>query len=251
MSSPRSRTPSPGTRGCLPSRPPPELHPKHITHRYGYITQAPECLPIRSRDSSSHLCPLNGRYNSAPHGAPTTTGPPPRPWPSADDEPARCRAGDPEGRAATSGSHVHLTTVRRVRRPAPAPVASPRLRRRPSPWPPRRRNQPAPELTPPPGGGHALHPGPYPPDLSRWNSYGALTADFSRAPSRLACRTRAVWQYRHVPSLSGLLPPSPASPGSGFPQLQPGRCDDPAAESFHLRTVMKRLVAHGFHVPHA
>ena len=31
---------------------------------------------IRSRDSSSHLCPLNGRYNSAPHGAPTTTGTP-------------------------------------------------------------------------------------------------------------------------------------------------------------------------------
>ena len=26
-------------------------------------------------------------------------------------------------------------------------------------------------------------------------------------PSRLACRTRTVWQYRHVPSLSGLLPP--------------------------------------------
>ena len=102
-------------------------------------------------------------------------------------------------------------------------------------------------MTPPHNRGHALHPGPYPPDLSRWNSYGALTTDSSRAPSRLACRTRAVWQYRHVPSLSGLLPPLPAPPGSGCPQLQPDRCDDPAAESFHLRTVMKRLVAHGFH----
>jgi hypothetical protein len=30
----------------------------------------------------------------------------------------------------------------------------------------------------------------------------------------------------------------------------PGRCDSPAAESFHLRTVTKRLVAHGFRVPH-
>ena len=38
-------------------------------------------------------------------------------------------------------------------------------------------------------------------------------------PSRLACRTRAVWQYRPVPPLSGLLPPSPAPPGSGCPQL--------------------------------
>jgi hypothetical protein len=41
----------------------------------------------------------------------------------------------------------------------------------------------------------------------------------SRAPSRLACRTRTVWQCQPVPALSGLLPPSPASPGSGCPQL--------------------------------
>src|SRR6266498_4329881 len=34
---------------------------------------------IRSRDISSRLCPLRGRYTSAPHGAPTTTGAPPRP----------------------------------------------------------------------------------------------------------------------------------------------------------------------------
>jgi hypothetical protein len=31
-----------------------------------------------------------------------------------------------------------------------------------------------------------------------------------RAPSRLACRTRTVWQYQHVPSLSGLLPTLPS-----------------------------------------
>ena len=42
-----------------------------------------------------------------------------------------------------------------------------------------------------------------------------------RTPSRLASRTRTIWQYWHVPSLSGLLPPSPASPGSGCPQLHP------------------------------
>ena len=38
-------------------------------------------------------------------------------------------------------------------------------------------------------------------------------------PSRLDCRTQAVWQYRPVPSLSGLLPPFLASPRSGFPHL--------------------------------
>src|ERR1700745_3194170 len=36
---------------------------------------------IRSRDISSRLCPLRGQYNSAPHGAPTTTGTP-SPWDS-------------------------------------------------------------------------------------------------------------------------------------------------------------------------
>jgi hypothetical protein len=64
-------------------------------------------------------------------------------------------------------------------------------------------------LTPPTGESHALQPGPYPPDLSRWNAYGCFTTDFSRAPSRLACRTRTIWQYRYVPALSRLLPAIP------------------------------------------
>jgi hypothetical protein len=68
------------------------------------------------------------------------------------------------------------------------------------------------------GGGHALHPGPYPPDLSRWNAYGCFNTDFSRAPSRLACRTRTIWQYRYVPALSGLLP---ALPGVSRTRLPP------------------------------
>jgi hypothetical protein len=80
---------------------------------------------------------------------------------------------------------------------------------------------------PPRGSGHALHPGPYPPDLSRWNSYGALTAGSSRIPSCLASRTRTVWQYRHVPSLSGLLPPPrrlpvQLPPASARPLRRPG-----------------------------
>jgi hypothetical protein len=64
-------------------------------------------------------------------------------------------------------------------------------------------------VDPPTRGSHALHPGPYPPDLSRWNSYGCFNTDFSRTPSRLARRTRTIWQYRHVPALSGLLPALP------------------------------------------
>ena len=63
-------------------------------------------------------------------------------------------------------------------------------------------------------------------------------------PSRLACRTRTVWRCRPVPSLSGLLPPDPAPPGSGCPQLQrpaaTGRRRAPSS-----RPVIWRLVAHG------
>jgi hypothetical protein len=54
--------------------------------------------------------------------------------------------------------------------------------------------------------GHALHPGPYPPGWSRFDRLRGFTTDSSRAPSRLACRTRTVWQYQHVPALSGPLP---------------------------------------------
>ena len=42
----------------------------------------------------------------------------------------------------------------------------------------------------------------------------------------------------------GCLPPSPASPGSGCPQLQWTRCDESTAVSFHHGTVRERLVAH-------
>jgi len=42
----------------------------------------------------------------------------------------------------------------------------------------------------------------------------------SRIPSRLAHRARPVRQFRTDATLSRLLPPSPATPGSGFLQLQ-------------------------------
>jgi hypothetical protein len=39
------------------------------------------------------------------------------------------------------------------------------------------------------------------------------------------------------------FPPSPASPGSGCPQLLPGRCDGLAVKVSHLHSVQERLVA--------
>src|SRR3977135_4274360 len=129
--------------------------------------------------------------------------------------------------------------------PSFVPAASPRLRRRPSPWPPHRRNFPASELTAHPSQRSRTAPRPISTRLEPVRRLRNVDTGFSRTPSRLACRPRTVWQYRHVPSLSGLLPPSPAPPGSDCPQLQPSCCDSQAAESSHPRSVTSRLAAHG------
>jgi hypothetical protein len=58
----------------------------------------------------------------------------------------------------------------------------------------------------------------------------------SRTPLDPARRTHTIWQYWRTPALSGLLPASPAPPGSACPQLLPGRCDDPATKVSHLHS---------------
>ena len=94
--------------------------------------------------------------------------------------------------------------------------------------------------------GRALRSGPYPQVGAGSGLEGVRPlVPATRTPSRLACRTRAVWQCRPAPSLSGLLPPSPASPGSGCPRASSGCCDSPKEGSFHPLTVKQRLVAHG------
>jgi hypothetical protein len=105
--------------------------------------------------------------------------------------------------------------------PSYSPAASPRVRRRPSPWPPGRQPQPASE-SPSHAAGRACAAAR--PRSARFRAGFSLAGvpplvPAIRTPSRLACRARAVWQCRPVPSLSGLLPPSPAPPGSGCPQL--------------------------------
>ena len=52
-------------------------------------------------------------------------------------------------------------------------------------------------------------------------------AGFSRTPSELACRTRTVWQYRPVPSLSGLLSTLTGVSGDqAAPSLRPPAATD-------------------------
>jgi hypothetical protein len=65
-------------------------------------------------------------------------------------------------------------------------------------------------------------------------------------PSRLADRTRIVWQCRRVPALSGLLPPSPASPGSGCPQLHPAAASTRRRRSLTSIRLQTPRGAHGF-----
>ena len=139
---------------------------------------------------------------------------------SVDDGPARHRPGWTAGRAIPRWFPRSPCTGRRGRCPAllrqsrhgyaaglprglPTGIRN-RLRSRP-----------------PTGGGRALLTGPYPPGWSR-RPITELSPLVQTAftPSRLTCRTRTVWWCRPVPALSGLLPPSPTSPGSGCPQLQ-------------------------------
>ena len=67
---------------------------------------------------------------------------------------------------------------------------------------------------------------------------------FLACSSHHACRTRAVWQYQYALALSGLLPPSPAPPGSGCPQLHLPAATGTTAAVFHLRSNRQRLTAH-------
>ncbi len=73
---------------------------------------------------------------------------------------------------------------------------------------------------------------------------GRTHAGSSRTPLRHARRTRTIWQYSRVPALSGLLPPIPAPPGTGCPQLTVPAATGPAAKVSHLRSKQQRLVAH-------
>jgi hypothetical protein len=61
---------------------------------------------------------------------------------------------------------------------------------------------------------------------------------FTRVTPSVSLSERwTVWRSRSASPSSGLLPPSPALPRSGCPQLPPGRCDGPTPEPFHLRSI--------------
>jgi hypothetical protein len=132
-----------------------------------------------------------------------------------------------------------FTTNRSTREmPSYIPAASPRVRRSLSSWPPHRSEHP---------GSGVARP--------------VLTADAHDTPTQIhQVRVGSTLTGLHAlvplvhllvslagPAPSGSAdaprrcqdcsPPSPASPGSGCPQLQPGCCDSPAARAFHPYSV--------------
>ncbi len=60
------------------------------------------------------------------------------------------------------------------------------------------------------------------PHLSGFNHWFTLVT-----PLDLACRARTIWQYWHVPALSGLLPTLPRTSGVRLPSASPDCCDSP------------------------
>ncbi len=137
---------------------------------------------------------------------------------------------------ARSGTVPVFTVVRSTEEePAYAAAASLRVRRSLSsqpPWqlmpttagvpcPPRARQVRAASSPDPPG--------------SSWRRIKGMShAGSSRTPLHSACRTQTIWQCWPVPALSGLLPPSPAPPGSGCPQLHRPAATGSAAKVSHL-----------------
>jgi hypothetical protein len=140
-----------------------------------------------------------------------------------------------------------MFTVDRLTGSAPscAPTASPRVRRRLSSRPPRQTwllsDGVASRIV---AGGRALLPGPDPPGFEPVRVLRGFNHWFTCVtPLCLACRAPAIWQYWPVPALTGLLPPDPASPGSGCPPLHrtaaTARRWGPTPH-----TVQQRLMAH-------
>ena len=128
--------------------------------------------------------------------------------------------------------------------PSYTPAASPRLRRRLSPWPPHRWSYTASELTNQPSRMVTrCTPTPYPPGWRPASLLRSVEHWFTRiTPSGLAERARTVWQYqRDSPSSGPLATLTSVSPDQAALRLLPGRCDGPAGKVSHPSSINQRL----------
>jgi hypothetical protein len=157
----------------------------------------------------------------------------------------------PNGGTHPSGSHVHPGIDRQGRCPA--------MPLRPSTSTPQTflvATQTGAIIRPrSPGGGHLRprvtpRPSPHPPDSS-WcvRLRGFMTLVPHVHLSVLLAGPEPSGSTSPSRRCQGCLPPSPLSPGSGCPQLQPNRCDDQAMQVSHLHSIPQRLVAHDVRDP--
>jgi hypothetical protein len=175
----------------------------------------------------------------------TTTEPPPHPASSTDD--ASIPPTQMASRRQERPGMVPVFTANRSISLASsfAPAASPRLRRRPSPWPPHRHAKPITESTTQRWSCTAPRPistrfEPVP----RLRSF--TTTGSSRMPSDLARRTRPVWQFHAVPALSALLPALPGVSRVGLRSAPTGLLRQPSEEDSHL---LRSPAPHGAPAP--
>ena len=167
---------------------------------------------MASRHSS--ILPANLLAPFAKHGAFLRSdyyraSAPPR-GPHPDDEPAPDRAGYPATRATADGSHVHDVPIDEGdAQLCPGSIATVTPQTFTMASPPAK--LPGFGVDRPPIQRSRTAPPPISTRLERVRRLRNVDTGFSRTPSRLACRTRTVWQYRHVPSLSGPLPVLPGA----------------------------------------
>ena len=126
----------------------------------------------------------------------------------------------PRGTGQT-GTVPVFTAIRSTKEePSSAPAASPRLPRSTSPWPPGRHLEARPGVPRPQWEAGARRSRPL---SARFEPVVRLRDVIALVPRVLLSATLTgptpSGSTGHVPALSGLLPPSPAPPGSGCPQL--------------------------------
>jgi hypothetical protein len=163
----------------------------------------------------------------------TTTEPPPHPASSTDDAsiPTTQMGSEQRERPET----VPVFTANRSISPASsfAPAASPRLRRRPSSWPPDRHAKSASESACPTGS-PCTAPRPLSTRFEPVPRLRSFTTGSSRIPSDLARRTHPVWQSQDVPALSALLRALPGISRVGLRSAPTRLLRQPSEEVFHL-----------------
>jgi hypothetical protein len=204
------------------------------------------CVGIHPRPPGIPLSSLLTCWSPSPCArlsrARTTTRPPPHPTRSADDVPIPptrmdSRQREPRGMISVFTANRLISVASSCARQPRREYAAALPRSLPTGIVNRLQSQPAITV------GCALHPGPYPPDLSRCHAYGALPLvplvyhlislvgpglSGSAKPSRLCQRC---------------LPSSPASPESDCAQLLPSCCGSSTRRSC-TSFGSQRLTAH-------